>query len=1132
MRKKFFNRIVSFLTVLAMIIPMAVQFTVSAEETEKYPYAMFGRNGIVMTATSNMCVNGAIHTNKMAEITAVNKNINGKLTTGNDIEKRVKHVYADTKIYENYFTENCDLYEEEYVYSELNIHINNPLFCYNNITLNGNVSLNSNLGTLMNLNVTGEVKNANSSVVYSKYGDITIENDSTANINGLIYAPLGTLTINSPNVTINGIIIADKVVINSSNVNINYNDNVARFIGTISEVYDFSGLEYLPEEWLGDTDEDDLFDIYEKVIDTDPLDYDTDDDALPDGYEVITLGTDPLEIDTDGNGVSDADEDFDTDNLTNFGEYRNGTEPFNPDTDDDGYLDGDEVHKYGTLPLNPDTDVDGLLDGDEGYDGTIYAKSGVYFDPLNPDTDGDGILDGDEAFAQRKQQAVETHDKVITEITVDMTTNGNLERNLTIESMYNIDAMTTNVNALVGEPFNFETPTSFEKATITFKIDKAMLGEGVEFDNLIILWYNEEKQIFEEVDTTRSWEYSTISTTTTHFSQYMIVDSQKWYSDWNTSLAELRKMWVSDTSYTRNLHTIVLMDCSSSMEDSDKYVWSLESGYNGVTDDNIETIGNSISQQGEQEYYCVKSCDRFRICDGIIDNKSSGDSVAIITFSNNVLSNSGLIYTQSTLREVLDNSIDNLSGTANLRKALDSALNLVVPDTTDLYRIIAITDSKVSLGTISSDEFANNVILNIVNVGTSEIGGNIETVAQATGGDVYIAESANSLTTQFGETVISPPKFAGVDSDGDTIPDIVELYGLQPNGKPIGTYINQTDSDGDGLDDNVELGYVPLEIYFESQSDYYKYFSYKSDPSVADTDGDGLIDGKRVYEDNGKVLCPIDPNPLKYDGPTGVWKAQYDIATSQQEKIATQYSDNRPVSNVVMKEIAKQADTLVEILLEHEELANEWALNKFKELFKESAENKAAEVAGAEFLEFAMDSNGTAYHSQLDIWQKAFGYNDIYDKVFENASDMNVNKMSFDYNGKEYILWSWKGDYWNLQSGAETGLYVENQEMNNKGYETKHYDVVDFTLPMTLSLYNCYGESVENVFTWAPDDRQWWITGFNPRYTEANPYNMITVGSVDFTGYEEMYNSFKSKYDTGDNNMIFDNEFHTVWIVW
>lgn len=322
-------------------------------------------------------------------------------------------------------------------------------------------------------------------------------------------------------------------MINGSSVNINYKNDIAQFIGNTSEVYDFSGLEYLPDDWLGDTDEDGLFDIYEKVIDTDPLNPDTDGDGLLDGYEVITLNTDPLEIDTDGNGISDADEDFDNDNLNNLGEYQNLTEPFNPDTDDDGFLDGDEVYTYNTDPLNPDTDNDGLLDGEESYDGSMYTKYSVYFEPLNPDTNGNGILHGDEVFRQSKQKSVETYDETITDVKVDMDTNGNIERNLSIESMYNIDAM-------IGEPFNFTSSTDFKSATITFKIDQSKLGDTL-FDNLIILWYNEEDQVFEEMPTTRDAVNSTVSTTTTHFSQYMVVDSQKWYANWNNSLSELRK---------------------------------------------------------------------------------------------------------------------------------------------------------------------------------------------------------------------------------------------------------------------------------------------------------------------------------------------------------------------------------------------------------------------------------------------------------------------------------------------------------------------------------------------------------------------------------------------------------------
>ena len=104
--------------------------------------------------------------------------------------------------------------------------------------------------------------------------------------------------------------------------------------------------------------------------------------------------------------------------------------------------------------------------------------------------------------------------------------------------------------------------------------------------------------------TTRDAVNSTVSTTTTHFSQYMVVDSQKWYANWNNSLSELRKMWTAGTSYQRNLHTILMMDCSSSAYSSDPYSPSLKVGYNGVTSENIEDIRNSINSQWDAEYYC------------------------------------------------------------------------------------------------------------------------------------------------------------------------------------------------------------------------------------------------------------------------------------------------------------------------------------------------------------------------------------------------------------------------------------------------------------------------------------------------------------------------------------------------
>lgn len=100
MKKNFIKKTISGLMALSLLLPSFANLAVSAEEPEKFQYTMFGRNGVEINVSSNLCMNGNVHTNKDAAITANNKNINGKVTTSADIEKRVKHVYVDRKIHE------------------------------------------------------------------------------------------------------------------------------------------------------------------------------------------------------------------------------------------------------------------------------------------------------------------------------------------------------------------------------------------------------------------------------------------------------------------------------------------------------------------------------------------------------------------------------------------------------------------------------------------------------------------------------------------------------------------------------------------------------------------------------------------------------------------------------------------------------------------------------------------------------------------------------------------------------------------------------------------------------------------------------------------------------------------------
>ena len=84
---------------------------------------------------------------------------------------------------------------------------------------------------------------------------------------------------------------------------------------------------------------------------TDPNDADSDDDGLPDGYEVNTSSTNPNDSDSDDDGLADG---YEVNTST--------TNPNDADSDDDGINDGYEVNALSTDPNDSDSDDDGLLD--------------------------------------------------------------------------------------------------------------------------------------------------------------------------------------------------------------------------------------------------------------------------------------------------------------------------------------------------------------------------------------------------------------------------------------------------------------------------------------------------------------------------------------------------------------------------------------------------------------------------------------------------------------------------------------------------------------------------------------------------------------------------------------------------
>lgn len=322
-----------------------------------------------------------------------------------------------------------------------------------------------------------------------------------------------------------------------------------------------------------DTDGDGIPDSVEIALGTDPYSPDSDDDGIDDGLEAI-LKLDPKTGDTDGDGIPDGQEDDDKDGLTLTEEIEHGTYTWTDDSDEDGISDGDEVHEYGTDPLKDDTDGDKVEDGDELKLGT---------DPLNPDSDGDGVPDSEERFLQtRVEEIYDAERPQISKVEVTLEGTGCLDSVMTIEDMYKKDTYTSELVGMIGVPVSIEYTGKFEEATLTFHYDEDALAvanenipkelpEGADFQtsprSLGILYFDEETGLYIDCGATVDLVNKTVSCTTTHFSEYVVVDMQIWYFWWY-SMRYSGELHPSHEGY-QAIDYVLEIPCVSSMTDAD-----------------------------------------------------------------------------------------------------------------------------------------------------------------------------------------------------------------------------------------------------------------------------------------------------------------------------------------------------------------------------------------------------------------------------------------------------------------------------------------------------------------------------------------------------------------------------------
>lgn len=259
-------------------------------------------------------------------------------------------------------------------------------------------------------------------------------------------------------------------------------------------------------DWETDSDSDGLPDDLEDYYGTDKNDKDSDDDGVSDLYEIM-LETDPLIPDDNGKA------DLDSDGLTNAKESELGTNPLSKDSDSDDLSDGEEVNVYGTDPTEYDTDGDGIGDGEEISIGK------------NPLAASDKEV---RVLQTISKEISNSDDPAIVSVDIEMATMGNIEYVVDVDDMYNVDMYSTDVYGRVGSPLEFSSIEEFDTTTVTIHYDETKLGDTEE-ENLGILWYDEESGFYIiQEQAVVDPEKDTITVDLEHFSTYVIVDLLKW----------------------------------------------------------------------------------------------------------------------------------------------------------------------------------------------------------------------------------------------------------------------------------------------------------------------------------------------------------------------------------------------------------------------------------------------------------------------------------------------------------------------------------------------------------------------------------------------------------------------------
>lgn len=148
---------------------------------------------------------------------------------------------------------------------------------------------------------------------------------------------------------------------------------------------------------------------------------------------------------------------------------------------------------------------------------------------------------------------------------------------------------------------------------------------------------------------------------------------------------------------------------------------------------------------------------------------------------------------------------------------------------------------------------------------------------------------------------------------------------------------------------------------------------------------------------------------------------------------------------------------------------------------------------------YAYDMHRDIFTSQVDAWQRSYGYCAFFDSTapfFQMVFD--CEPIYFDYSGRTWMIEIWKGQY-GINSGCEVGIYrAATQIAPARRKHTMFHAVSDEEmLPICISF------SKRQQCLFEISKRHWWLAGFSMGLF-SRPEELRMTVSITFPNCEMM----------------------------